>query len=283
MLERGSSRPALLSANPPETAPHSAQRASPLPPFVRSDDVDDQHTERGRGLLRKEAEAAASGAAVGDVLHSGVIDLEFPGLGPKRERIDRLALINLWQGGNRGCYAAPGLLCCCAACVCIVRLPFGSPFSPLFVLHPIGTIAVTRKRSWFNFRAPRPEPEPGRDGAGGGGAGSSGSAGRTERAPLFSGTRSDSAGAGGGASGGLFASLLRNKFTTNSSPVGSSAEHELAHTNSGGDAGGGVSSSGVLGGGGGSSSGAQASGLDSIFAELTPARTGSGSARRGAR
>ncbi|KAI8462677.1 MAG: LMBR1-like membrane protein-domain-containing protein [Monoraphidium minutum] len=52
-----------------------------------SDDADDQYTERGRGLLRKEAEGAANGLAVGDILHSDVIDLEFPGLGPKkRER-----------------------------------------------------------------------------------------------------------------------------------------------------------------------------------------------------
>jgi hypothetical protein len=48
--------------------------------------VDDQYTERGRALIRKEAEAAANGLRVGDILHSSVIDLEFPGLGPKSER-----------------------------------------------------------------------------------------------------------------------------------------------------------------------------------------------------
>lgn len=71
---------------------HSCARTTQTTPPARpcaSDDVDDQYTERGRGLLRKEAEAAASGMRIGDILHSNVIDLEFPGLGPKRERVGR--------------------------------------------------------------------------------------------------------------------------------------------------------------------------------------------------
>jgi hypothetical protein len=66
--------------------------ARPLPACPHapsSDDVDDQHTERGRALLRKEMEAAANGLRIGDVLHSDVIDLEFPGLGPKKSERPR--------------------------------------------------------------------------------------------------------------------------------------------------------------------------------------------------
>lgn len=49
--------------------------------------MDDQFTEQGRGLLRKELEAAANGLRIGGVLHSSAIEMEFPGLGPaKSER-----------------------------------------------------------------------------------------------------------------------------------------------------------------------------------------------------
>jgi hypothetical protein len=57
----------------------------PMPITPTSDDVDDQYTERGRGLLKKEMEAAANGLRIGDILHSSVIDLEFPGLAKKSE------------------------------------------------------------------------------------------------------------------------------------------------------------------------------------------------------
>lgn len=50
----------------------------------RSDDAEDQHTERGRALLRKEAEAAAGGLPIGAVLHAPGTQDEFPGLGPKK-------------------------------------------------------------------------------------------------------------------------------------------------------------------------------------------------------
>ncbi|GBF88476.1 hypothetical protein Rsub_01189 [Raphidocelis subcapitata] len=75
-----------------------------------SDDLDDQHTERGRALIRKEMEAAANGVGVGEVLHSDVIDLEFPGLGPKRRPRRKRSWFNFGRlaGGGGGGGAAAG-------------------------------------------------------------------------------------------------------------------------------------------------------------------------------
>ena len=52
-----------------------------------TDDVDDEYTEKGRLLIRKELESTARGLQVGEVLHSAYFDLEFPtiaGSGPGR-------------------------------------------------------------------------------------------------------------------------------------------------------------------------------------------------------
>ncbi|KAG1668956.1 hypothetical protein FOA52_001000 [Chlamydomonas sp. UWO 241] len=46
--------------------------------FSDSDGVDDEFTEKGRLLIRKEQDAVARGAAVGEVLHSAYSDLQFP-------------------------------------------------------------------------------------------------------------------------------------------------------------------------------------------------------------
>lgn len=54
-----------------------------------TDDVDDEYTEKGRLLIRKELESTARGLQVGEVLHSAYFDLEFPniaGTGPARGR-----------------------------------------------------------------------------------------------------------------------------------------------------------------------------------------------------
>jgi len=47
--------------------------------------VDDQHTENGRKLIRREAEAVAAGLRVGEVLHSPDIEASMPGLGPVKK------------------------------------------------------------------------------------------------------------------------------------------------------------------------------------------------------
>lgn len=52
-----------------------------------SDDVDDEYTEKGRMLIRKEQEARANGIRVGDILHSEFLDLELPGLKGKKGKI----------------------------------------------------------------------------------------------------------------------------------------------------------------------------------------------------
>lgn len=46
--------------------------------------MDDQYTERGRQLLRREAEAAANGLRIGDILHSDALDIELPGLAKRK-------------------------------------------------------------------------------------------------------------------------------------------------------------------------------------------------------
>lgn len=53
-----------------------------------TDDVDDEYTEKGRLLIRKELESTARGLQVGEVLHSAYFDLEFPTIagGPVRGR-----------------------------------------------------------------------------------------------------------------------------------------------------------------------------------------------------
>lgn len=48
-----------------------------------SDDVDDQYTEKGRQLIRKEGEALAAGMRIGEVLAAG--DLELPGVPPRKK------------------------------------------------------------------------------------------------------------------------------------------------------------------------------------------------------
>lgn len=49
-----------------------------------SDDVDDQYTEKGRQLIRKEGEALAAGMRIGEVLAAG--DLELPGVVPRKKQ-----------------------------------------------------------------------------------------------------------------------------------------------------------------------------------------------------
>ncbi len=63
------------------------------------------------------------------------------------------------------------------------------------------------------------------------------------------------------------------RFTTNTSPVASS-DSDALHSGSGGTGGGASGSGGAA---------AAASGLDNIFAELTPMRQGGSGARRGPR
>jgi hypothetical protein len=70
-------RGAGVSGSPPPLAAPS-ESSSP------SDDAEDETTERGRALLRREAQAAASGMRIGEVLHSDSVGDEFPGLGPKK-------------------------------------------------------------------------------------------------------------------------------------------------------------------------------------------------------
>jgi hypothetical protein len=48
-----------------------------------SDDVDDQYTEKGRQLIRKEGEALAAGMRIGEVLAAG--ELELPGVVPRKK------------------------------------------------------------------------------------------------------------------------------------------------------------------------------------------------------
>jgi hypothetical protein len=58
---------------------------SRLPPCC-SDDVDDQYTEKGRLLIRKEGEALANGLRIGEILAADDLELQLPGLtGRKRE------------------------------------------------------------------------------------------------------------------------------------------------------------------------------------------------------
>jgi hypothetical protein len=61
-----------------------------------SDDVDDQYTEKGRQLIRKEGEALAAGMRIGEVLAAG--DLELPGVPPRKK--------------PGGLLVAEGSLCC---------------------------------------------------------------------------------------------------------------------------------------------------------------------------
>jgi hypothetical protein len=49
-----------------------------------SDDVDDQYTEKGRQLIRKEGEALAAGMRMGEILAAG--DLELPGVVPRKKQ-----------------------------------------------------------------------------------------------------------------------------------------------------------------------------------------------------
>lgn len=44
-----------------------------------NDDVDDEYTERGRALIRKEQELRMNGFQIGELLHSSYLDLEVPG------------------------------------------------------------------------------------------------------------------------------------------------------------------------------------------------------------
>lgn len=52
--------------------------------FVCSDDVDDQFTEKGRQLIRKEGEALAAGLRIGEILTAG--DLELPGIVSRKKQ-----------------------------------------------------------------------------------------------------------------------------------------------------------------------------------------------------
>lgn len=48
--------------------------------------MDDQYTEKGRLLIRKEGEALANGMRVGEILAADDLELQLPGLqGRKRE------------------------------------------------------------------------------------------------------------------------------------------------------------------------------------------------------
>lgn len=49
-----------------------------------SDDVDDQFTEKGRQLIRKEGEALAAGMRIGEILTAG--DLELPGIVSRKKQ-----------------------------------------------------------------------------------------------------------------------------------------------------------------------------------------------------
>jgi hypothetical protein len=58
-------------------APAHARTRRCAPTWTRSDDVDDQFTEQGRVLIRREGEALAAGLAIGAILTAG--DVELPG------------------------------------------------------------------------------------------------------------------------------------------------------------------------------------------------------------
>ena len=64
-----------------------------------SDDVDDQYTERGRVLIKREAEARANGVRIGDILHSDILDVELPGLAKRRGTEQESGLLE--EGGCR--------------------------------------------------------------------------------------------------------------------------------------------------------------------------------------
>eukprot|EP00878_Enallax_costatus_P015761 GHUV01016516.1.p1 GENE.GHUV01016516.1~~GHUV01016516.1.p1 ORF type:complete len:615 (+),score=178.39 GHUV01016516.1:1103-2947(+) len=49
-----------------------------------NDDVDDQYTEKGRILIRKEGEALANGMRIGEILAADDLELQLPGIKPKK-------------------------------------------------------------------------------------------------------------------------------------------------------------------------------------------------------
>jgi hypothetical protein len=49
--------------------------------------VDDQYTEKGRQLIRREGEALAAGLRIGEILTSG--DFELPGLIQRKKQGER--------------------------------------------------------------------------------------------------------------------------------------------------------------------------------------------------
>lgn len=51
-----------------------------------SDDVDDQYTEKGRILIRKEGEALANGMKIGEILAADDLELQLPGIKPKKRK-----------------------------------------------------------------------------------------------------------------------------------------------------------------------------------------------------
>ena len=62
-----------------------------------SDDVDDQYTEKGRLLIRKEGEALANGMRIGEILAADDLEMQLPGMkGRKREHwLDRIGSLSV--------------------------------------------------------------------------------------------------------------------------------------------------------------------------------------------
>jgi len=54
---------------------------------VCSDDVDDQYTEKGRLLIRKEGEALAHGMMIGEILAADDLELQVPGLKGRKSEL----------------------------------------------------------------------------------------------------------------------------------------------------------------------------------------------------
>lgn len=77
-----------------------------------SDDVDDQYTEKGRILIRKEGDAMANGMRIGEILAADDLELQLPGMQQKKreEEEEALAMHILLKQQNlivnivRGCY-----------------------------------------------------------------------------------------------------------------------------------------------------------------------------------
>ncbi|GFR49399.1 hypothetical protein Agub_g11451 [Astrephomene gubernaculifera] len=80
--------------------------------FSNDDDVDDTYTEKGRLLVAREREAVSKGFALGQVLTSAFFDLDFPDIvGGPRSRLhqQKKGFLGLFGGNKRASQAPPPL------------------------------------------------------------------------------------------------------------------------------------------------------------------------------